>query len=335
MKSYRLVVFGSDWDVYTFAFKDFIDNPRITYIPTFRPRGIAGHIHRVMFNPRINRFLPFPFKRLWNSLYVPEIKDENVCFLFLENWLRWESATNFLPYLRRRYPKAQIIYFLQDLVSRIKDLYTQDGIDIDYVKRYTDLIVTYDLNDASRYNLSYSPTVFSPISITGCSDVPHSDLYFLGRDKGRLELLLGIHNIATRLGLTTAFFILQVPKEKQVHLPGIYYIDKPMSYEMNLKYVSKTRCIVELLQPEALGATFRLWEAIVLNKKLLTNNHSIASEPCYDSKYISTFNDDNDIDWGFVRDKSEAYAVNPFRSKIMPDTLIQFIEQELHITINR
>lgn len=335
MKPYKLIVLGSDWDVYTYAFRDFVRNPHITYIPTFRPKGAAGKLHRVLFNPRLNRIVNIPFKQLWNKCYIPETDTEDVCFLILENWLRWESATGFLPYLRKHYPRARIVCFMQDLVARIEDLYTRKVIDVDYLKRYADLVVTYDRNDARRYNLAYSPTVFSDITLTDSDKMPESDLYFLGRDKGRLDLLLEIHKTATRLGLRTAFYLLQVQRDKQVHLPGIHYIDTPLSYEDNLRLASRTRCIVELLQPDALGATFRLWETIVLNKKLLTNNHSIASDVNYDSRYISTFNDENDIDWNFVRDESKPFETNPFASKIHPDNLLQFIEGALQITITR
>ena len=44
---------------------------------------------------------------------------------------------------------------------------------------------------------------------------------------------------------------------------------------MNLAYAAKSKCILEIMQENADGYTPRLWEAIMLNKHLLTNNSAI------------------------------------------------------------
>lgn len=339
MKECKLVVLGSDWDVYQYALHDLIVNPEIVYLPTFRPQGIAGAVHRLHFNPRINKIFPLPFHQLWNRCYLPSLKDEeHVCFLILENWLRWESKTHYLPYLRQRYPKALIVCFLQDLVTRIEDLYSHKTISTDYLKHYCDSVITYDVNDAQRYGLTYFPTVYSQIEVKCPEEIPASDLYFLGRDKGRFPTLLSIYHKATALGLKCEFFLLNMPEEQQVHLPGLHYISQAMSYETNLQYASRSRCIIEMLQPNALGATFRLWETISLNTKLLTNNRQVLDSPFYDAQYISVFTQEEDIDWEFITNRKAPYATeshNPYIEKIKPESLLRTIEQELHITLKR
>ena len=337
---HRLVVLGSDWDVYTHAFSDFIESEAIYYIPTFRPVGISGAIQRLHLNPKLNSYLPLPGKGIWGERIVSqikkEVKDAPVCFLILENWLRMESALQMLPKLRKSFPSAKTVCFAQDLVSRIDDMYTLQHTDTEYVKRYCDLFITFDTNDAKRYDLEYFPTVFSyPRNVTDTVNDRH-DMYFLGRNKGRAALLAELCKYANGHNLTRKFLILEDEKDSiSVPADGIRYIKKGITYEENLRNVAGCNCIVELLQKSAASPTFRLWEAICFNKKLLTNNCSIKESPFYDSRYVSTFSSMEDIDWEFVRNIAEPAFPdkNPFCEEIKPASLIRFIEKSLDIRI--
>ena len=42
MDKYKLVIFGDTWDVYQTAYQELIENPKVVYIPTFRPKGFKG-----------------------------------------------------------------------------------------------------------------------------------------------------------------------------------------------------------------------------------------------------------------------------------------------------
>lgn len=335
MTKLKLVVFGSDWDVYLFAFRDFIDDPKVEYIPTFRPQGWKGWLHRLMFNPKVNRYFNIPGKGLWNKTYVKAFPGDNYCFLVLENWLRWESATGFLAYLRLHFPHSKIVCFAQDLVPRIVDLYTGKVIDVEYVKQYSDAFITYDINEAEKYGLPYAPTVFSPLHIPAGLSIEKSDVFFLGRDKNRLDMLVHLCRKLTSKGLKCSFYVLDVPRENQIAAEGIHYISTPMRYEENLQHVMHTECVLEILQENAKGATFRLWEAIALNKKLVTNNLSVRESGFYDEKYISTFTGEADIDMEFVCDRKSGYpTANPYAEHIRPASLVKFIERMLDVQID-
>lgn len=338
---HKLVVLGSDWDVYTHAFSDFIENEAICYIPTFRPSGISGAIQRLHLNPKLNRCIPLPGKGIWGWRIADKIrkeaKDAPVCILILENWLRMESALQMLPKLRTSFPSAKIVCFAQDLVTRIDDMYTLQHTDTEYAKRYCDLFITFDTNDAKRYGIEYFPTVFSSPRNTSKASKGKYDMYFLGRDKGRAILLAELSKRARVYNLTTNFLILEDEKDKSVPVDGLRYTNKGITYEENLQNVAGCNCIVELLQKNAASPTFRLWEAICFNKKLLTNNCSIKESPFYDSRYVSTFSTMEDIDWEFVRHIAEPAFPdkNPFGEQIKPASLIHFIETSLDIRIHQ
>ena len=337
MDRFKLVVFGSDWDVYQVAFRNLIDNARIHYIPTFRPKGLLGVLQRIQFNPKLNNIVSMPFKELWNSYYINKVdKGQSLCFLILENWLRLEYGTKLLPYLRSHYPDAKIVCFTQDLIETIIDQYRNTPIDVDYVKSYVDLFVSYDRADAKKYGIEYHPTVYSQVKLTRGADRERCDLFFLGRDKGRLPMLVSICDEARRRNLTCKFILLEVPRARQIMCEGITYVDKPISYQDNLKYCLESKCVVELLQHQADSPTFRTWETIALNRRLLTNNSSLKKTNVYDERYISVFHDVNDIDWNFVTSGNPFSATgNPYQETIMPERLVEYIEQKLNIEIER
>lgn len=334
MDRFKLVVFGDDWDVYQTAYRSLIENPHVNFISTYRPKGLLRVLQRIQFNPTLNRFLSIPFKSAWNPYYLKGITDKNLCFLIMENWLRIESGIKLLPFLRARYPEARIVCFTQDLIETITDQYTCQQIDVTYIKRYCDLWISYDTADAKKYDIAYHPTVYSPTDITRESNKPYSDLYFLGRDKGRMDLLVDICNTARAKGLVCNFLLLDVPQQRRVICEGIHYLDDTITYRENLQNCANSRCVIELLQHDAASPTFRLWECICLNKKLLTNNALTDRLDVYDSRYISIFQHADDIDWEFVNSTDPfPNRRNPYMDHIMPEVLVRFIEKRLNIKI--
>jgi hypothetical protein len=239
-----------------------------------------------------------------------------------------------LPYLRHRYPHSRIVCFTQDMVDTIVDHYTCRPIDLTYLRRYSDLLISYDTTDARQHEMLYHPTVFSPVHIAEKDQQPLYDLYFLGRDKGRLPLLIDICHEAKRRGLRCHFLMLEVPKRDQIVCEGITYLKRALPYAENLRLCAQSRCIVEMMQQHAASATFRTWETIMLNRKLLTNNVSIATSDFYDSRYISVFDSPAHTDWRCVQSETAfPDGNNPYQQRIRPLSLIHFLEQQLNIHI--
>lgn len=336
MAQYKLVIFGSNWDVYQVAYRELIDNPHITYIPTYRPKGLLGQLQRLHVNPRLNHIASIPGKPLWNHYHLRKIKDRHICFLIPENWLKMECGFRLLPYLRKHYPQARIVCFTQDIIATIKDRYSQQPIDTEYIKRYSDLFISYDITDAKKHGLQYHPTIYSAIDFCK-EDTPELyDLFFLGRDKGRLATLVNICKKARQHHLTCKFLLIEVPEKDRIACEGISYLDHQISYKENLRFCQQSRCIMEILQPDAASPTFRTWEALSLNKKLLTNGPFVKSSEFYHESYISVFHDETDIDWDFVKSPGKfSDQARGYQEKIRPESLIRFIEKELGIAIDR
>lgn len=335
-QDYRLIVFGSDWDVYLTAYRDLVHNERVCYIPTFRPSGMLGLLQRLHFNPALNHILPLPGKSCWNPLILRQARirqDENLCFLVLETWLRMEQGIHLLPYLKQHYPQAKIVIFTQDLIPTIIDHYTQAPMDVDYIKQYADLWISYDRTDAENHGISYFHTVFSPVQLPEDDSVPESDLFFLGADKGRLPLLVQIAQQAIAHGLRPRFILTGVPVEQRVAQEGIEYLSGEMAYAQNLQLVRRAHCVLEVLQPTASSPTFRTWEALSLGRKLLTNHLAIQASEFFRPEQIQTFSSVENIPWDFLR--AELPAATSACEAIRPERLLAYIDQQLSIHLLR
>ena len=81
-----------------------------------------------------------------------------------------------------------------------------------------------------------------------------------------------------------------------------------MDYRANLQHVAHTKCLLEIMQKGQASFTQRGAEAVCLGKKLLTNNSIIDKEPFYNPKYVSKFDDPQDMDEAFIAKIPEEIA---------------------------
>lgn len=331
---FQLVILGSDWDLYKLSYSDIVSD-RVQYISGFKPHNKLLHFaYKIHLTPKINRFICLPYKNMWNKLFFKGInKDANVIFLVFQNWLSIDSTIHTIDYLREKYKHGKIVLFLQDIVSSFVDIYKESVIDIMHYKHKCDAIISFDKGDAKKYGLLYHPTVFSHISVP-ISNVNKCDVFFIGKYKGRLDLLIDIYNKLSSYGLKCNFIVLKAPKDKQRNSNEIKYIDRILSYKEVLQLVNSAKCILEILQSGAVGYTYRLWETISYNKFLLSNNQSLVNSEFFDEKYVSIFSSAKDIDMSFMsRIGKHCYETNPNFHKIGPKNLIKFIENQLNIEI--
>ena len=78
-----------------------------------------------------------------------------------------------------------------------------------------------------------------------------------------------------------------------------------LPYEENIAKILESNCILEIVREGFIGFTQRYYEAIVYNRKLLTNNAEIKELPYYDERYMQYFEKPEDIDWDWVKDPEE------------------------------
>lgn len=232
------------------------------------------------------------------------------------------ATHEFRQYLQQEYPGCQIIFHLGDLIR------TKKGIDIEDIKAFADFVVTYDHNDADNYELNYHPDAYSklPEQLLKEDKLGHSALLFHGFARNREETIIESYDYLIKNGIDCVFNVPGLSKEALLSRPELSK-SKNTPYIQYLKYVQKTDCIFEVLQKGSQGCTFRTWEAVVYNKKLLTNNPSVKDEPFYNPKFIKVFTSPEDIDVEWL--KTPIQVDYNFAEKLYPEACFQFYVNSL------
>lgn len=278
----------------------------------------------------MNKYVSLPFKSIWNSGYFKfDFTNKNsICFIFFSSRTDLEK-NGFIKYLRKKYPDSKMVCFFQDLVD------LQKNLDINHIKEVFDLVISYDQADAKRYNILYHPTVYSGILIEKNDKLQKSDVFFLGKAKNRFQKIILIYQYLQELGLKCDFYITNVNPVDQIYYEGIHYISN-MTYKENLQHVERTACILEIMQENALGYTMRTLEAIMYDKKLLTDNLAIKTTPFYNPSNIFVVDNIADLDKNhiFFENISQKVDYN-FKDNISPVRLLEFITDKLEQTYQK
>lgn len=247
-----------------------------------------------IFNCILSFFYPLYF-------HNQVVKDsDSLCFIFISDV--WDIG--FIRYLKKTYPQGKIIMALRDLVKTkwfYKELVTSGLID---------KWMSYDHGDCEKFGMTYFSEFESKIEITANSSIPVSDVFFTGRAKQRLPMLVECYDYLTSLGLKCLFIILDAPEDQKVHRDGITYTNTYMSYRKMLEYSIRSKCLLDINQEGATGYTSRFLEAIIYNKLLLTNTSGISSHPLFDKRYIKEFKNITEVDASFFKSQDVKYNYN-------------------------
>ncbi len=272
---------------------------------------------------RINKIVNLPFKSVWYPLYFKEdfVEDKPICFV-LNNF---QIPFDYILFLKKKYPKARFVKLHRDLTTHFYQRYP------DYSKerceKLFDYSFTYDAHEAEQNGWVYFDEFESMTSIPKTNIGKEYDLFFAGRAKDRLTKLLRIYEKLSSAGIKVNYYLTGVSKEDEINLPGIEYSNRNMSYLEMLTKTINCGCLLDINQGGAVGYTSRFLEAVMYNKKLLTDNPYVKKSKYYNPNYISLFKDENDIDLGFI--KSHVKVNHNYNNEFSPIHLIKSIDNIL------
>lgn len=286
---YKYVVFGYRRDYFSIMFNDSVSKGIAEYIgdpilDKYKNLFIRS-LYKIHHHPLLNWKFKLPLKNLWFPLFYNSFDSQPRCFIFLMDWITKENIKLFTG-LRKKYSDCKLVVYFEDLVS------SRPNFDMGLLK-YFDFGISYDQLDSVKYNLLYHPTFLSKIEVNPCSEHT-SDVCFIGLAKDRLQKIHQLYKIFIDSGLE-ADFIISRKNENDLEEQGIQYISKDISYLEYLSHVINTNCILELMHHDAGGYTLRTWEALLYNKKLITNNQRILDAPFYNKDQFIVFKDIKDI----------------------------------------
>ena len=120
-----------------------------------------------------------------------------------------------------------------------------------------------------------------------------NDIYYLGTYvKERFSTLKKIAETFTRNQLTQK--ILLFTWEKRAAEGSVNFINQFVSYETNIKNVVESKALLDLKLREHNGLSFRFFEALKYEKKIITDNSDIKNYDFYKKENIFIINEDQD-----------------------------------------
>lgn len=265
--------------------------------------------------PRVKRvFFPFVFDKKYLS-------DKPICFLFIGGA---NSSADYFCYLKKEYPDCKIVWFFRDLVrvgeNRMPDSVHNNNIDIE---------MSFDIGEAKKYGMPFCPEISSYVELPEHDIYPSCDVFFCGKAKDRYERLLSYYKFFTNKGLKCNFYIAGVPIEEQYASEGLYY-NRFMPYKEMLCRSYNAKCLLDINQEEAWGGyTSRFYEAIMYNRKLISDN-PITEDSCFYNKHdIIYVSKPEDVTDEFI--KNIGTEVNyHYNGEFSPMRMIEYVEALLN-----
>ena len=187
-----------------------------------------------------------------------------------------------------------------------------------------------DREDARKYDMRHIYTCYS-VDAAKTQIQPQIGIYFCGETKNRQGILstvaegCRVNQIPYKIDLICYEEVPELEKYKpDVNLlpPG-----KFLPYDQVLENELSSRCMLEIAQKNQSALTLRAYEAVVYNRKLLSNNKSILSFPFYNSAYMRYFETVEDIDWDWLKEDTKVdYGYN---GEFSPTRLLKDISDRL------
>ena len=308
---------------YSICVSDLERQPNVHVVSA--PLDYASTPIRILYRLyHIRRYISFPFKRLWYPFYFQnQFSDGSpLCFVVLGSY----CSVSYLRWLKQRYPNARMVKLHRDLIElwrRYMPEFTEE-----VCKELFDLRFTYDEQEARKYHAIPFSEFESKIDIPVADHYPLSDIFFAGLAKDRLPRLMEAYRIFTSAGLRCSYYLTGVPQKDRIPFPGITYADKSMAYREMLYRTVNSRCVLEINQGGAVGYTSRFLEAVMYNKKLITDNVTIRNTKFYDPRYIQCVDDVRDIRPEFVTEDAGTVDYH-YDNEFSPIHLIEQIDEAL------
>lgn len=230
--------------------------------------------------------------------------------------------------IKKNNPNARLILFILNKVTSIESY--------NYMFDMGWEIWSFDENDSKTLGLKYNAQFYPSIKLEK-NIKPLNDLFFIGYDKGRLNNLVKINDVAHDKNLTSKIIVRKWSKFSPILFinkkleNGIVLTYKEVSYKRILKYITQSKCIIELVMNGQVGFTMRVMESLFFERKLITNNSAVKNQEFYNKNNIFILDEDMNLDGieeflnspyvPIPKEKIEKYAIqswyqNFFKEKV-------------------
>tara|TARA_R110002012_G_scaffold314533_1_gene527373 strand:+ start:258 stop:1259 length:1002 start_codon:yes stop_codon:yes gene_type:complete len=200
-----------------------------------------------------------------------------------------KRCTTYIAYLYDSVKRNPVDHLLEGLFDKV---YSFDKDDIE----------TYQLKPANNY-------IYLPYQTINKS--PKFDVVYVGSLDERLSDLLKIAKHLKKLNINYKFVVIGKRKVfealKMNNLDLITFEDKRKSQMELLEFYKCSHTILDLIRPEQTGLSFRFFEALPLQKKIITNNIHVSTYDFHNPENIHIVKNTNHLNI------SESFFKSPYK----------------------
>ncbi len=167
---------------------------------------------------------------------------------------------------------------------------------------YVDAVYTFDIYDSRKYGIPFlqRPVVHFEYDLR-CDN--ETCVYFIGKDKGRLDRLITINRYLREHGVKCDFYVFKENKKHEVDIGDIHFIPY-MKYDENIKRLQSATCVLSLAAKDNHMLPLSYEESILYKKKLITDCDFLDELPLYDKRFMKRFDKVDEIDLEWLCDKT-------------------------------
>lgn len=257
------------------------------------------------------------FKYLFRSFEADE--DEEVIFIYFNPWVDFCAKTGCVDYLRKKYKKSFHVVSLLDIhVARTYDMGMWKDI--------YDKVYIYDESEAENLGISYYPACYSKNHATPDERKEIYDIAFVGQAKHRYAEIIKVFERASSVGLKCNFYIVGVDAQERKYADTIKYGNVFLGEEEYFNnYIVNSKCLLEIQLHATQALTARVREAVMYDKKLLSNNASLLDYKYYRSDMMQVYTNVDEIDFSFLHGKKGTYE---YSNDFSPTLFLNELERQ-------
>lgn len=218
---------------------------------------------------------------------IPKYADASI--IVFDNFVFYEDD-RFHNWIRSINGNGKLISINYNVISKNEER-------LKNLKKKYDVNYSFDLENCKENDFNHFWGIYSSVKVSNIST--SIDLFFLGLDKGRYPILKEIYDELKVRKFKTNFIVIS-DDVSPFMMEGFIVQNQRVSYAESILGIENTECILEIVTNEQNGLSLRAIEALVYNKKLLTNNKSILKSPYYNQEFIQYFDKVSDIDFNFL-----------------------------------
>lgn len=182
----------------------------------------------------------------------------------------------------KKYTKKSIAFFNDNIYRCPK---------IIRVLPYFDEVYSFEKEDCEKYNLKFITNFIYKESKLDLSKSYKYDIFNISSKDNRFRTISKIAEKLINLGITSRIIVYD--RKNKTKNPNIEFISEYIQINEVNEFINDTKFLLDIHRQKQNGLTFRVFESLGLQKKLITTNPNIVHYDFYNPNNILVINEEN------------------------------------------